>query len=83
MADVRLHDVVAVPLGVNVVVAEGQVTVRPVTGLTRLVKLTVPAKLKVLARDRNIEAPLGPELKLTGVPAEMVKSPTCTTLLIV
>jgi len=56
----------------------GQVTVKPVTGLTTGVRVTVPAKLKVLVRETEIADPVAPELKLTGVPAEMVKSPTWT-----
>jgi hypothetical protein len=57
----------------------GQVTVKPVTGLVTAVRVTVPAKLKVLVRLTEIAAPVAPELKLTGVVVEMVKSPTWTT----
>jgi hypothetical protein len=57
----------------------GQVTVNPVTGLVTGVRVTVPAKLKVLVRLTEIAAPVAPELKLTGVVVEMVKSPTWTT----
>jgi len=56
----------------------GQVTVNPVTGLMTGVRVTVPAKLKVLVRETEIAEPVAPELKLIGVPAEMVKSPTWT-----
>ncbi len=56
----------------------GQVTVRPVVGLTTEVSVTVPAKLFTLVRETDIAAPAAPELKLTGVPTLMVKSPTCT-----
>ena len=83
MVEVRLHDAVAVPLGVRLVAVEGQVTARPVAGLTTLLRFTVPAKLKVLARDTGMDVPVVPELKLTSVPTEMVKSPTCATPLIV
>ncbi len=54
----------------------GQVTVNPVTGLVTGVRVTVPAKLKVLVRETEIAEPVAPELKLTGVPAEIVKPPT-------
>jgi hypothetical protein len=57
----------------------GHVTVNPVTGLVTAVRVTVPAKLKVLVRLTEIAAPVAPELKLTGVVVEMVKSPTWTT----
>ncbi len=54
----------------------GQVTVKPVDGLTTELRLTLPTKLKVLVRVTDIAAPVAPELKLTGVPADIVKSPT-------
>jgi hypothetical protein len=57
----------------------GQVTVNPVTGLVTAVRVTVPAKLNVLVRLTDIAEPVAPELKLTGVVVEMVKSPTWTT----
>jgi hypothetical protein len=57
----------------------GQVTVKPVAGLVTAVRATVPAKLNVLVKETEIAAPVAPELKLTGVVVEMVKSPTWTT----
>jgi len=54
----------------------GQVTVSPVTGLVTGVRVTVPAKLNVLVRETDIEEPVAPELKFTGLLAEIVKSPT-------
>jgi hypothetical protein len=57
----------------------GQVTVSPAAGLVTAVRVTVPAKLKVLVRLTEIAAPVAPELKFTGVVVEMVKSPTWTT----
>ena len=54
----------------------GQVTVNPVAGLVTGVRATVPAKLNVLVRDTEIAEPVAPELKFTGLPTEMVKSPT-------
>ena len=61
----------------------GQVTVKPVAGLVTGVRVTVPAKLNVLVRETDIAEPLAPELKLTGVVADIVKSPTCVTKLAV
>jgi hypothetical protein len=57
----------------------GHVTVKPVTGLVTAVRVIVPAKLNVLVRETDIDAPVAPELKLTGVVVEMVKLPTWTT----
>ena len=41
----------------------------------------VPAKLKVLVRLTDIAEPVAPELKFTGLPIDIVKSPTCETKL--
>ena len=54
----------------------GHVTVKPLTGLVTGVRVTVPAKLNVLVRLTDIAEPVAPELKFTGLPTEMVKSPT-------
>ena len=51
-------------------------TVNPVAGLVTGVRATVPPKLKVLVRETDIAEPVAPELKLTGVPTLIVKSPT-------
>jgi hypothetical protein len=59
----------------------GQVTVRPIAGLTTEVRVMVPAKLSVLVREIEIAEPVAPELKFAGVPAEIVKSPTRETKL--
>src|SRR5260370_41961573 len=56
----------------------GHVTVNPVAGLVTGVRVTVPAKLKVLVRLTDIAEPVAPELKFTGLPTEIVKSPTWT-----
>jgi len=56
----------------------GQVTVSPVTGLVTAVREIVPAKLNVLVRDTDIAEPVAPELKLTGLPTLIAKSPTWT-----
>ena len=57
-------------------IGAGHVTVKPVTGLVTGVRVTVPAKLNVLVRLTDIAEPVAPELKFTGLPTEMVKSPT-------
>jgi len=59
----------------------GQVTVNPVAGLVTGVRETVPAKLNVLVKLTDIAEPVAPELKLTGEPTLMVKSPTWTVAL--
>ncbi len=79
MVELRAHDPAPVPLAVSVTAVAWQVTVNPVVGLTTDERLTLPAKLNVLVRLTDIAAPVAPELKLTGVPTETVKSPTCTT----
>ena len=55
----------------------GHVTVSPVAGLVTGVRVTVPAKLNVLVKETEIAEPVAPELKFTGLPTEIVKSPTC------
>ncbi len=71
-----MQEAEAVEFAVRLVAVAGQVTVKPVVGLTTELRLTVPAKLKVLVRVTDIAAPVAPVLKLTGVPMLMVKSPT-------
>ncbi len=78
VVELSVQDAEAVALAVRLVAVAGQVTVRPVVGLTTEVRLTVPAKLKVLVRLTDIAVPVAPELKLTGVPTDIVKSPTWT-----
>jgi hypothetical protein len=53
----------------------GQVTVRP-SGVEEAVRETEPTKLNVLVSVTVVDAPEVPELKLTGLVALMVKSPT-------
>ena len=77
VADDRVHDAATVALAVMLTGA-GHVTVRPVAGLVTGVSVTVPAKLKVLVRLTDIEEPVAPELKFTGLPTLIVKSPTWT-----
>ncbi len=76
-----MQDAGAVPLAVRPTGVVGQVTVRPVAGLTIEVRATVPAKLKVLVSTTDIEPPDAPVLKLTETWEEMVKPPTCTVAL--
>ena len=59
-----------------IVTGAGHVTVSPVAGLVTGVRVTVPTKLNVLVRETDIAEPVAPELKLTGLVTEMVKSPT-------
>ena len=70
-----MHEAATVAFAVMLTGA-GQVTVKPVTGLVTGVRATVPAKLNVLVRETDIAEPVAPELKFTGLPTEMVKSPT-------
>ena len=74
--EAKVQDAVTVALAVMLVAVVGQVTVRPVRGVTADARLTVPAKLNVLVRVTVIAAPVAPLLKLTGLAAEIVKSPT-------
>jgi len=70
-----VHEAATVALAV-ILTGAGHVTVNPVAGLVTGVRATVPAKLNVLVRETDIAAPVAPELKLTGEPTLMVKSPT-------
>ena len=58
----------------------GHVIVRPAGAVP--VRVTEPAKLKVLVRDTPTETPVCPTLRLAPV-TEIVKSPTCETKLAV
>ncbi len=77
VVELKVHDAGTVALAVRLTGA-GQVTVRPVIGLTVGVRVTVPTKFWVPVRVTDIEAPVAPLLKFTGVTAEIVKSPTWT-----
>lgn len=81
--ELSVQEAEAVALDVRLVAVDGQVTTSPVVGLVRGLRLTVPAKSNVLVNVTDIEAPVAPELKLTGVPVLTVKSPTWTTELVV
>ena len=71
-----MHDAATVAFAV-ILTGAGHVTVNPVAGLVTAARLTVPAKLNVLVKETEMAEPAAPELKLTGLPTEMVKSPTC------
>ena len=73
--DDRVQEAATVAFAVMLTGA-GQVTVKPVAGLVTAVRLIVPAKLNVLVRETEIAEPVAPELKFTGLPTEIVKSPT-------
>ncbi len=75
VVELRVHEAATVAFAV-IVTGAGHVTVNPVAGLVTGVRATVPAKLNVLVRETDIAEPVAPELKFTGLPTEMVKSPT-------
>ena len=78
MVDARVHDAVTVALAVILVAVVGQVTVRPVAGLTADARLMLPAKFWTLVIVTVIAEPVAPLLRLTGLVTESVKSPTWT-----
>jgi hypothetical protein len=77
VVDDRVQDTATVALAA-ILTGAGHVTVSPVAGLTTVLRLILPAKLNVLVKLTDIAEPVAPELKLTGVPVEIVKSPTWT-----
>ncbi len=77
VVDARVQEAATVAFAV-ILTGAGHVTVNPVAGLVAAARLTVPAKLNVLVRETDIEEPVAPELKLTGEPTLIVKSPTWT-----
>ncbi len=77
VVDDRVHEAATVAFAV-ILTGAGQVTVNPVTGLVTGLRVTVPAKLNVLVKLTDIADPMAPELKLTGEPTLVVKSPTWT-----
>ena len=76
VVELNVHDAATVALAVMLTGA-GHVTVKPVAGLVTGVRATVPAKLNVLVSETEIEDPVDPELKFTGLLTEIAKSPTC------
>lgn len=79
VVEVKIQDEETVAFTVMLTAAAGQVTARPVVGLVTEDNAIVPAKLLTLVIERDIAAPVAPELKLTGVPTLTVKSPICTS----
>ena len=77
MVELKVQEAATVAFAVMLTGA-GQVTVKPVAGLVTGVRATVPAQLKVLVRLTDIAEPVAPELKFTGEPTLIVKSPTWT-----
>ena len=77
VVELRVQEAATVAFAVMLTGA-GHVTVNPVTGLVTGLRVTVPAKLNVLVNETDIADPLAPELKFTGLPTEIVKSPTWT-----
>ncbi len=73
--DAKVHEAATVAFAV-ILTGAGQVTVKPDPGLVTGVRLTVPTKLNVLVRDTDSDEPVAPELKFTGLPTLIVKSPT-------
>jgi hypothetical protein len=78
LVELRMHDAVEVALGVNGMAPVGQTTFKPVDGPTAALRLTEPAKLKVLVRETVMDEPEVPVLILPEL-AEIVKSPTWMT----
>ena len=76
MVELKVQEAATVAFAV-ILTGAGHVTVKPVAGLVTGVRVTVPAKLNELVRETDIADPVAPELKLTGLPTLMVKSPTC------
>jgi hypothetical protein len=75
VVELNVHEAATVAFAV-ILTGAGHETVKP-AGLTIGVRPLVPAKLNVLVSVTEIEDPVAPELKFTGVTVEMEKSPTC------
>ncbi len=76
VVELKVHEALVVVFAVTVVAVAGQIAVSPAVGLVTALRLTLPAKFRVLVRLTDIVAPEDPLLKLTGVPTLMLKSPT-------
>ena len=74
VVELMVHEAATVAFAV-ILTGAGHVTVKP-TGLTIGVRPMVPAKLNVLVSETEMEDQVAPELKFTGVLAEIVKLPT-------
>ncbi len=75
--ELSVQEAETVAFAVRLTTVTGQVTVKPVGGVTLVeARVMLPAKSRMLVRLTDIAAPVAPELKFTGVPTLMVKSPT-------
>ncbi len=74
VVELREQDTLAVAFAVRLALG-GQPTLRPVAGVTVVVRVTVPTKLLRLVRVTGMEEGL-PEAKLTEPGADIWKSPT-------
>jgi len=79
VVELKVHEAATVAFAV-ILTGAGHVTVKP-AGLTIGVRPIVPAKLNVLVKLTDITEPVAPELKFTGLPTEIEKSPTWETKL--
>jgi hypothetical protein len=77
VVEIRVQEAATVAFAA-ILTGAGQVTANPVAGLVTGDRATVPAKLNILVSETDIEEPVPPELKFTGLPTEIVKSPTWT-----
>lgn len=78
LEELRLQEAEPVPFAARLTGGGAHgLTVSPVGGLDVVLRLTVPAKLKILVRVTEIVLVL-PVLKLTGPSTLMTNSPTCT-----
>jgi hypothetical protein len=73
--ELKVHEAATVAFA-EILTGAGHVTINPVAGLVTGVRATVPAKLNVLVKLTDIAEPVAPELKLTGLPTLIAKSPT-------
>ena len=78
----KVHVAEAVALADRLMGADGQVTVKPSTGLGTEESVMVPEKLSRLVSVTGIVDPTAPLLKLTGVPVLIEKSPTRTVMVV-
>ena len=76
VVELREQEAAAVPLGDSLIGVDRQETVSPVDGFTVEVRLTLPAKLSLLAKPTDMAPLAAPELKSAGLLTETVKSPT-------
>ncbi len=74
--ELKPQEVETVEFAARLVAVAGHVTIKPVVGLTTELRPTDAAKLKLLVMVTDTTAPEAPELKFTGLPALIVKSPT-------